>query len=119
MVEIFALVKDWFFGLGTQYGVDPIIFGSIYVGAIPLFMLSLTWLLKNYRSNKSVLMPVLSVIACYISSYVYLIIVGKNVPWWVFSIIVLIVLHGTWSTYWIIRKKMGKIDERIIADEQL
>ena len=24
---------EWFWGLGNQYGVNPIVFGSIYVGA--------------------------------------------------------------------------------------
>ena len=30
-------VKAWFFSLGPKYGVNPSIFGSIYVGAIPFF----------------------------------------------------------------------------------
>ena len=39
-------IKTWFFGLGEQYGVDPIIFGAIYVGAIPFFLASIAWLLR-------------------------------------------------------------------------
>ena len=35
-----SLVKDWFLNLGQQYNVNPIIFGAIYVGAIPLFSAS-------------------------------------------------------------------------------
>lgn len=117
MADYFELVESWFFGLGAQYGVDPIIFGSIYLGAIPFFMLSLTWLLKNYRKNKSIVIPALSTIACFISSYVYLIMVGKNVPWWVYVIVGLMILYGAWSTYRTVCKKMNKIDEAIIADE--
>ena len=37
----------WFFGLGERYGVNPLIFGSIYVGAIPFFSLSIAWLVRN------------------------------------------------------------------------
>ena len=40
---------EWFFSLGDQYGVNPIIFGSIYVGAIPFFTLSVGWLVRNLR----------------------------------------------------------------------
>ena len=29
------LIQDWFMSLGDQYGVNPIIFGSISVVAIP------------------------------------------------------------------------------------
>jgi len=33
-------LKEWFLGLGQQYHVNPIIFGAIYVGAIPFFSAS-------------------------------------------------------------------------------
>ncbi|MCH8907759.1 MAG: hypothetical protein IH840_11775 [Candidatus Heimdallarchaeota archaeon] len=32
-------VKEWFLSFGEQYNVNPIIFGAIYIGAIPFFML--------------------------------------------------------------------------------
>ncbi len=41
-------IRIWFMSLGEQYGVDPIIFGVIYVGAIPFFTLSIGWLVKNF-----------------------------------------------------------------------
>lgn len=50
----------WFFALGDQYGVDPIVFGSIYVGAIPLFALSVAWLIKTKQSQKSLTFPMIS-----------------------------------------------------------
>lgn len=117
MNELFEMVKVWFFGLGQQYGVNPIIFGSIYVGAIPFFMLSVAWLVSNYKKNKSVILPALCAMTCFISAYVYLIIVGQNVPWWVYSIVVLMVVYGAWSTYKNVRRKMKKIDKEIITDE--
>lgn len=119
MAEILELMKNWFFGLGNQYGVDPIIFGSIYIGAIPFFMLSVTWLVKSYRRNKSIILPAFCATGCFISAYVYLFIAGKNVPWWVYSIAVLMILYGAGSTYRIVRKKMNKIDNGILSDEQV
>ena len=50
----------WFFALGDQYGVDPIVFGSIYVGAIPLFALSVALLIKTNQSQKSLTFPMIS-----------------------------------------------------------
>lgn len=117
MAELFETAKIWFLGLGEQYGVDPIIFGSIYVGAIPLFTLSITWLARNYRMNKSIVLPALSATGCFVSAYVYLIIVGQNVPWWIYAVVVGMVLYGTWSTYKSIRKKISKIDNNVITDE--
>jgi hypothetical protein len=37
----FTEIYNWFMGLGEPYGVDPVIFGSIYVGAIPIFWLAI------------------------------------------------------------------------------
>lgn len=117
MTEFYELVVDWFLGLGDRYGVDPIIFGSIYVGAIPLFAISITWLVQNYRRNKSVVLPALCATGCFISAYVYLIIVGENVPWWIYGIVVVMVAYGAWSTFKSVSKKIIEIDKGITSDE--
>ena len=39
-----ASIKNWFLSLGTQYHVNPLIFGLIYLGVIPFFMASIAWL---------------------------------------------------------------------------
>lgn len=98
MAEFFELFKEWFFSLGEQYGVNPIIFGSIYVGAIPFFTISIGWIVKNYRENKSIVIPSLSATFFFISAYLYLIAVGENVPWWVYGIVILLVIYGAYST---------------------
>lgn len=119
MTEFFEASKDWFFTLGEQYGVNPIIFGSIYVGAIPFFTVSLAWLYSNYRNNKSIVLPALSATLFFISAYIYLIIAGQNVPWWVYGVVVLMVTYGAYSTSRKVRKKIKKIDKDISADEQI
>jgi len=45
--------KDWFLSLGQKHGVNPIVFGSIYVGAIPFFSLSVAWIIRNVRHGRS------------------------------------------------------------------
>ena len=102
------MAKDWFLSLGEQYGVNPIIFGSIYVGAIPFFTISLGWLIKNYRKGKSIVLPALSTTFFFISAYLYLIVAGKNVPLWVYGVVALLVAGGAYST---IQKIRRKVDE--------
>jgi glucose 1-dehydrogenase len=51
--------KDWFLSLGENYGVNPYIFGGIYVGAIPFFFLCLGWTIKNIRKKKPFTLPLL------------------------------------------------------------
>jgi ABC-type Co2+ transport system permease subunit len=97
----------WFIGLGEAYNVDPIVFGSIYVGAIPLFLLSVTWLVRNHKEKKSTVLPTLAAGSCFVSAYVYLLIVGNNVPLWVYGVIVLLLGYGAYSSIKSIRKKIA------------
>ena len=101
---MFADLRDWFLGLGAEYGVDPLIFGAIYVGAIPLFFLSLAWLGRNVRAGKSPVLPVLATGACFVSAYVYLIVAGENVPAWVYAFVAALVAFGAWSTVRSVRR---------------
>ena len=89
---------DWFMSLGEDYGVNPIIFGSLYVGAIPFFTLSLAWLIRNIRQGKPIFLPVILTGLFFISSYLYLIVAGRNIPFWVYLIIGGLVLFGIVST---------------------
>ncbi len=100
-------LKDWFFSLGENYGVDPIVFGAIYVGAIPLFMLSIAWLVRNKRAGKSIVLPTLSAGICFVSAYVYLAIVGTNIPVWVWIFLGILIAYGVWSTIKSVREKIS------------
>lgn len=89
---------DWFMGLGAQYGVNPIIFGSIYIGAIPFFTLSLGWLVRNMRQKKPVALPALSAGFFFISAYLYLMIAGENIPTWVYGVVAVLIIFGIYTT---------------------
>ena len=98
-------VHDWFFGLGAQYGVDPIVFGAIYVGAIPFFLLSIGWLVRRLRAGQSIVMPVLCAGFCFVSAYLYLAIVGHDIPIWVWVMLGLLMGYGAFSTFKDVRKR--------------
>ena len=99
-------IQEWFLGLGTQYGVNPIIFGAIYVGAIPFFTLSVAWLVRNRRQDKPIVLPVLSASFFFVSAYLYLVAVGRNIPAWVYIFIAAMIGYGVYSTYNKIKKQM-------------
>ncbi len=103
--EIF---KEWFLSLGKKYGVNPFIFGSIYMGAIPFFFLCLAWTIKNIRNKKPFVLPVLLTGFFFISAYLYLIIAGRNIPAWVYLFIGIMVLYGIYSTVKKIKDKTRK-----------
>lgn len=103
-------------GLGAQYGVDPIIFGVIYVGAIPFFTLSLAWLVRNLKQKRSVVMPALSSGFFFISAYLYLIIAGRNIPIWVYGFIAVLVGYGVWATVQKVRRQVAEPVEPAAPD---
>ena len=105
----FSEIYNWFMGLGEPYGVDPIIFGSIYVGAIPIFWLAIFWLVRNIKQKRSVAGPVILACSCAISAYVYLIFAGENVPMWVYGLIVAIIVYAINSTLNKVKQKKKEL----------
>ena len=97
-MSIWETFKEWFLNLGGKYGVNPYIFGSIYLGAIPPFFLCLGWTIKNLKNKKPLFIPVFLTGLCFISAYLYLIIAGKNIPAWVYLLIAVMVIYGVYST---------------------
>ena len=52
-------------------------------------------------------MPALAAGFFFISAYLYLIVAGENVPWWVYAFVVLLVAGGAWSTVRSVRAKVA------------
>jgi Protein of unknown function, DUF547 len=104
--------RNWFANLGRKYNVNPAIFGGIYVGAIPFFTLCVGWLIGNLRRRRSIVLPVMAASFFFISAYLYLLIVGRNIPAWVYAFIFAMIGFGVYSTVRKIRAKTrlgGKI----------
>jgi len=80
--------------IGANYGVNPVIFAGIYIGAIPLFSISIGWLVNRYRNKRSIALPSVIASGFFLSSYVYAILFGKNLPWWFYAIVIAWVLIG-------------------------
>lgn len=99
MFLLIEAVYEWFMNLGAEYGVNPIIFGAIYVGAIPFFTLSVGWLVYNLRRGVSVTLPVMSASLCAMSAYIYLFFAGENLPLWVYIAVGALLMYAAWSTY--------------------
>jgi ABC-type Co2+ transport system permease subunit len=104
-------IQNWFLSLGAEYGVNPFIFGAIYIGAIPFFSLSIGRLIQNYRQGRSIVLPALSAMFFFISAYIYLMFAGKNVPWWVYGVVVLLIVIGAYSTIKKVRQQIKEVKE--------
>lgn len=102
--------QEWFLSLGANYGVNPFIFGGIYLAAIPFFILSIGWLVRRQRAKKSITLPAMCAGACFVSAYVYLAIAGRNIPIWVWIFIAALIAYGIWSTLRDIKRKSAQVD---------
>ncbi|MXP46470.1 hypothetical protein GRI43_03555 [Altererythrobacter luteolus] len=100
-------INQWFLSLGAEYGVNPYIFGAIYVGAIPFFLLSIAWLIRRAKAHRSTVVPTLCAGFCFVSAYLYLAIAGRNIPVWVWIFLAALVVYGAWSTIRDTRKKIA------------
>jgi hypothetical protein len=105
---LWEALQNWFFGLGAEYNVNPLIFGALYVGTIPLFWLAVARVVKTFRAGKSILPPAFFAASCSLSSYVYVIFAGRNIPVWVYAAIILLVTFGAYSAVKSIRRKIDR-----------
>jgi hypothetical protein len=113
MAEWLEVIRLWIIDISERHGVDPVVFGIIYIGATPLFGAAVGWLVTSYRKNRSIVLPALSCMLTYSSSYLYLIIEGENIPWWVYGMLLLFMGYGMFISYSRIKKQLIKpeIDE--------
>lgn len=84
----------WMYSFGAYYGVDPLIFAILYFGTIPFNVYSLVWLGQRMRLRRSPIPPLLLLFFSWVGTYVYLFSVGKNIPWWVYAVVVGVMLYS-------------------------
>ncbi|WP_284125664.1 hypothetical protein [Parerythrobacter aestuarii] len=100
-------INTWILAQGAQYNVNPYVFVTIYVGAIPFFFASIAWLVKNARAGKSTVLPTMLAGFFFVSAYIYLAIFGQDIPLWVWIFLAALVIYGAVSQVRETRKKIA------------
>lgn len=112
---MFDSAHQWFLSLGEQYGVNPYIFGAIYIGAIPFFLASIAWLVQRARAGRSTLLPTMLAGFFFVSAYLYLALAGRNIPVWVWIFLGALVAYGAWTTVRDTRRKIAAARDKPAA----
>ncbi len=101
-------ITEYYTTLGKKYSVNPIVFLAIHVLATPPFLFSVAWLIKNIKKSKSVLFPIAFSLLFFNAANIYLVLAGKNIPFWIYGIIGLMTLFSGYVTYKKIKKKISE-----------
>ncbi len=90
-----------------NYGVNPTIFIIIYLVSVPIFYYSLFRTLRAITKNlgREIMFWSAIFLCVNITPFIYVFIFGRNIPWWVYVIIVILIGQGVLSLILKIRKK--------------
>ena len=80
--------------LGLRHNVDPLVFAVLYVASIPPYILCLGWLINAYRRKKAIALPLVLTLIFFILPASYILMFGRDVAWWVYLVIGIIVIYG-------------------------
>ena len=84
----------WLGSLGEDYGVDPLIYAILYVGAAPLFFGSLAWLIRSIHRRDSLLGPATSTAFFFSLPTLYVVTAGRNLPPWAYAVLIGLAIVG-------------------------
>jgi len=100
------LLMEWVDRIAETYHINPFVFGVIYFGAMPLFMASLWWLMRCLKRRQKMLWPTLSTGFWFCSSYLYIVVAGRNIPWWIYLVVAVALSYGSLLVYRSIRRRV-------------
>ncbi|MEM9809941.1 MAG: hypothetical protein AAF788_01835 [Pseudomonadota bacterium] len=107
---MFSNIGETVAQLSETYSVNPVIFGVLYVGGIPLFLGVLGWLANRARQKKSVTVQAMLLLYLAVQPYLYVAIFGENLPSWVYIVIVALIGYGIYSTVKTVRKRKAEAE---------
>jgi hypothetical protein len=89
------------------YNVNPVIFLVIYLVCVPVFYYSLFRTLRALakKLGNEVMLWSAIFLGATAAPFVYVLIFGRNIPWWVYGIITLLIGQGVFSFVMKLRRK--------------
>lgn len=106
-MSLWQLIYDYYLAISTKYAVNPIVFISIHAVCTPLLLLNIWWLVRTKQQGKTVIIPMLCAIVLYNIANVYLVVVGKNIPIYIYLLLVAFTLYSGYISVKKIREKLA------------
>jgi hypothetical protein len=95
-----------------NYGVNPVVFLVLLFGSSPVFYYSIYRMVRALAKkhlNEVTLWSMIFLLST-AAPYLYVLVAGRNLPWWVYIIIGLLFVQGVWSLVRRLRKKPEATD---------
>ena len=89
------------------YGVNPVIFIVIYFICVPIFYYSLIRTLRAVarKLGNEILLWSAIFLGATVAPFLYVLLFGRNIPWWVYGIIFVLIGQGVLSLILKLKKK--------------
>ena len=89
------------------YSVDPVAFVVIYFVSVPFFYFSIFRMVRAIARRRQQELVVWSTVflGATAAPFLYVLFFGRNLPWWVYGLIALLIGQGAWSLVRRLRKK--------------
>jgi hypothetical protein len=102
-----AKVPAWIAATRDAYGVDPVIFLVISTVNAPFFYYSAYRLVKAAAKRDTARLPLWATLflVAVVLPYVYVLFWGRNLPWYVYAAMGLLVGQGVWT---LVKKLRGR-----------
>jgi len=96
---ILGKVRDIMEIARTQYGVNPVVFLILYVVPAPFWYYTIFRTIRAVakKNSRDLMLWGMICLVLTIQPYVYVLIFGRNMPWWIYIIIGLLVAQGIFS----------------------
>ncbi len=109
MIEWLENAWIYIYELGLSHSVNPIIFGVLYIGSIPPYLWSIGWLISSLKNHKPLSIPILTTLFFFILPSLYIVLFGKDVAWWVYGIILILLSYGGFTAYRTVQSKLTEL----------
>jgi hypothetical protein len=94
-------------GARDNYGVDPVAFIVIYFASVPFFYFSIYRMVRALAKRKQheILVWSMVFLGATAAPFLYVLFFGRNLPWWVYLVIAVLLGQGVYSLISRLRKK--------------
>lgn len=86
MIRFTDSIRSFIASVRYASGVDPLLFGLLFYGSIPLHMLCIAWLVRNIRTKRSIIFPALLSFIFSACSVLFITSTGITISAWIYLV---------------------------------